>query len=106
MLQEFSIILSKDAGCHFTEEQGQALLLACERWLLCLKSIRRMILFGFQKDAKSVQVTVFTCTCMFTYAQCSFYGTDAVQSCIGLLRLLQICMNSTTSLDVCRKCLL
>ncbi|CAN6439546.1 unnamed protein product [Victoria cruziana] len=32
------------------------LWLICERWLLCLKIIRQMILFGFPSDAKSVQV--------------------------------------------------
>ncbi|KAF3786559.1 Importin-11 [Nymphaea thermarum] len=31
------------------------LQLICERWLLCLKIIRQMILFGFPSDAKSVQ---------------------------------------------------
>ncbi|XP_031489687.1 uncharacterized protein LOC116257214 [Nymphaea colorata] len=32
------------------------LQLICERWLLCLKIIRQMILFGFPSDAKSIQV--------------------------------------------------
>eukprot|EP00850_Spirogloea_muscicola_P012417 SM000080S22932 [mRNA] locus=s80:226582:234777:+ [translate_table: standard] len=31
--------------------------LRCERWLLCLKVLRRMLHFGFPSDAKSVQLT-------------------------------------------------
>ncbi|GJP39755.1 hypothetical protein CLOM_g24098 [Closterium sp. NIES-68] len=32
-----------------------ALMLLCERWLLCVKTLRRMLVFGFPSDFKSVQ---------------------------------------------------
>lgn len=35
--------------------QGQALLVTFERWLLQLKALRRMIIFGFPSDARSLQ---------------------------------------------------
>ncbi|CAI5946817.1 unnamed protein product [Closterium sp. NIES-64] len=34
---------------------GGALMLLCERWLLCVKTLRRMLVFGFPSDFKSVQ---------------------------------------------------
>eukprot|EP00850_Spirogloea_muscicola_P008802 SM000048S16514 [mRNA] locus=s48:162009:170563:+ [translate_table: standard] len=36
--------------------QERSFALRCERWLLCLKVLRRMLHFGFPSDAKSVQV--------------------------------------------------
>lgn len=55
ILQGFSLVLaSPDSGLQ--PDQGKALSLTCERWLLCSKVLRRMLLFGFQSDAKSVQV--------------------------------------------------
>ncbi|BBN14841.1 importin-11 [Marchantia polymorpha subsp. ruderalis] len=54
ILQGFSLVLaSPDSGLQ--PDQGKALSLTCERWLLCSKVLRRMLLFGFQSDAKSVQ---------------------------------------------------
>lgn len=43
-------------GALVAADQDQALRLTCERWMLCLKVLRRMLLHGFQSDAKSVQV--------------------------------------------------
>uniref|UniRef100_A0A2P2M4B4 Uncharacterized protein MANES_09G106500 n=1 Tax=Rhizophora mucronata TaxID=61149 RepID=A0A2P2M4B4_RHIMU len=37
------------------EQHHEELHLTCERWLLCLKIIRQMIVSGFQSDAKCVQ---------------------------------------------------
>eukprot|EP00850_Spirogloea_muscicola_P009002 SM000049S16773 [mRNA] locus=s49:579453:591318:+ [translate_table: standard] len=37
--------------------QERSFALRCERWLLCLKVLRRMLHFGFPSDAKSVQLT-------------------------------------------------
>ncbi|OUZ99130.1 Importin-beta [Macleaya cordata] len=36
-------------------EHQDDLYLTCERWLLCLKIIRQLIVSGFQSDAKSIQ---------------------------------------------------
>jgi hypothetical protein len=55
ILQGFSAFLA-NPEMGLPPEQGKALSLTCERWLLCTKVLRRMLLFGFQSDAKSVQV--------------------------------------------------
>ncbi|CAL8468538.1 g8078 [Coccomyxa elongata] len=39
-----------------SSEQNASVVLTFERWLLVLKGLRRLILFGFQSDAKSLQV--------------------------------------------------
>eukprot|EP01018_Ginkgo_biloba_P030923 Gb_25707 [translate_table: standard] len=55
ILHEFSSIHLLQ-GNLFSLEHHQALHLTCERWMLCLKAMRRMIIFGFPSDAKSVRV--------------------------------------------------
>ncbi|CAM6098378.1 unnamed protein product [Calypogeia fissa] len=54
ILQGFSAFLA-NPEMGLPPDQGKALSLTCERWLLCSKVLRRMLLFGFQSDAKSVQ---------------------------------------------------
>ncbi|KAL2621919.1 hypothetical protein R1flu_002124 [Riccia fluitans] len=54
ILQGFSLVLGNpESGLQ--PDQGKALSLTCERWLLCSKVLKRMLLFGFQSDAKSIQ---------------------------------------------------
>lgn len=55
ILQEFSAIVQSPIGTVFSMERQQALQLTCERWLLCLKTLQRMIVSGFQSDAKNIQ---------------------------------------------------
>lgn len=43
------------AALHAPPPQAQALLLTFERWLLELKGLRRMVLFGFPSDARTLQ---------------------------------------------------
>lgn len=38
------------------EQHHEELYLTCERWLLCLKILRQLIISGFQSDAKCIQV--------------------------------------------------
>jgi len=59
ILQEFSAIVQSPIGTVFSMERQQALQLTCERWLLCLKTLQRMIVSGFQSDAKNIQVCCF-----------------------------------------------
>lgn len=56
ILRDFSALaqcISSDAS---EQHQGD-LYLICERWLLCLKIIRQLIISGFPSDAKCVQVS-------------------------------------------------
>ncbi|XP_057824503.2 uncharacterized protein LOC131036604 isoform X2 [Cryptomeria japonica] len=55
ILHEFSVFVQSPVGTVFSFERQQALQLTCERWLLCLKTLQRMLISGFQSDARSVQ---------------------------------------------------
>lgn len=55
LLKEFSSFMSNPEGHLSLSESGQVLQLTCERWIFCLKALRRMLKFGFPSDAKSVQ---------------------------------------------------
>jgi hypothetical protein len=41
------------------DDQHHELYLTCERWLLCSKIIRQLIISGFQSDSKCFQVIIF-----------------------------------------------
>lgn len=41
------------------EDQHRELYLTCERWLLCSKIIRQLIISGFQSDSKCFQVILY-----------------------------------------------
>ena len=56
ILQGLQTLMAGPQGALVAADQDQALRLTCERWMLCLKVLRRMLLHGFQSDAKSVQV--------------------------------------------------
>lgn len=56
ILQGLQTLIAGPQGALVAADQDQALRLTCERWMLCLKVLRRMLLHGFQSDAKSVQV--------------------------------------------------
>ncbi|CAK9199162.1 unnamed protein product [Sphagnum jensenii] len=55
IIQGLSSIIRGTESDHLSTDQEQTLRLTCERWMLCLKVLRRMLLHGFQSDAKSVQ---------------------------------------------------
>lgn len=48
-------VLSALPAALLSHAAGQPLLLSCERWLLLLKIVRRLILFGSPSDAKTLQ---------------------------------------------------
>ncbi|XP_024929738.3 uncharacterized protein LOC107434824 isoform X2 [Ziziphus jujuba] len=47
--------LTQNFDSNTLKQQQEELYLKCERWLLCLKIIRQLVIFGFASDAKSVQ---------------------------------------------------
>eukprot|EP00250_Pteridium_aquilinum_P001245 c11455_g1_i1 orf=570-3623(-) len=55
LLKDFATLLPNPESGLLSLESRQLLELRCERWLLCLKALRRMLKFGFSSDAKSVQ---------------------------------------------------
>lgn len=55
ILQGFST-LTNSCNSNAIEQHQEELYLKCERWLLCLKIIRQLVIFGFPSDAKSVKV--------------------------------------------------
>lgn len=55
LLHGFST-LSQSYNSNTLEQHHDELYLTCERWLLCLKIIRQLIVSGFPSDAKCVQV--------------------------------------------------
>jgi hypothetical protein len=56
ILQVLQTLLAGPQSAILVADQDQALRLTCERWMLCLKVLRRMLVHGFQSDARSVQV--------------------------------------------------
>lgn len=54
ILQGFSVLV-QTFGSNTTEQHLNEQFLICERWLLCMKIIRQLIISGFQSDAKSMQ---------------------------------------------------
>jgi hypothetical protein len=48
--------LSQSYNSNDPNQYHDELYLMCERWLLCLKIIRQLIISGFPSDAKCVQV--------------------------------------------------
>lgn len=54
ILHGFSTI-TQNFNSNGLEQQQEELYLICERWLLCLKIIRQLVVSGFPSDAKSVQ---------------------------------------------------
>eukprot|EP00897_Mesotaenium_endlicherianum_P007868 jgi/Mesen1/7109/ME000369S06434 len=60
MVQGFSNLLAPAGSRQELTPQGEHdFSLACDRWSLCLKTIRRMLIFGFQSDSKSLQHSRF-----------------------------------------------
>eukprot|EP00249_Psilotum_nudum_P007668 c20733_g1_i1 orf=1506-4013(-) len=55
LLSSCSILLTSPQSGLLPSENGQALQLTCERWILCLKTLSRMLKFGYPSDSKSVQ---------------------------------------------------
>lgn len=55
LLKDFGTLLPNLESGLLSLESKQLLELRCERWLLCLKALRRMLKFGFPSDARSVQ---------------------------------------------------
>eukprot|EP00879_Flechtneria_rotunda_P025885 GHRR01027540.1.p1 GENE.GHRR01027540.1~~GHRR01027540.1.p1 ORF type:complete len:987 (+),score=414.93 GHRR01027540.1:174-3134(+) len=55
LLQDILTRLPAELAAPAGSAPPQALLLAFERWLLLLKILRRLLLFGFRSDAKSLQ---------------------------------------------------
>lgn len=55
ILHEFSFMQSSEQKV-FSLEWKEMLQLTCDRWLLCLKAMRRMLIFGVPTDAKSVRM--------------------------------------------------
>ncbi|KAJ4842191.1 hypothetical protein Tsubulata_031465 [Turnera subulata] len=47
--------LTQGLNANALEQHQDELYLICERWLLCLKCIRQLIVSGFPSDAKSIQ---------------------------------------------------
>ncbi|KAL5540225.1 hypothetical protein UlMin_044171 [Ulmus minor] len=47
--------LAQSFNSNPLEQHHEELFLTCERWLLCLKIIRQLVIFGFPGDAYSVQ---------------------------------------------------
>ena len=60
ILQGLQTLLAGPQSAILVADQDQALRLTCERWMLCLKVLRRMLVHGFQSDARSVQVCFFS----------------------------------------------
>ena len=56
ILQNFSALL-QCINVNSSMEQQNDLLLMCERWLLCLKIIRQLIISGHPSDTTSAQVS-------------------------------------------------
>nr|XP_009380704.1 PREDICTED: importin-11 isoform X1 [Musa acuminata subsp. malaccensis] len=54
ILQSFSTI-SQSITMNSLVEQGHDLLLVCERWFLCLKIIRQLIISGYPSDTTTAQ---------------------------------------------------
>jgi hypothetical protein len=50
--------LSQSYNSNDPNQYHDELYLMCERWLLCLKIIRQLIISGFPSDAKCVQVVI------------------------------------------------
>jgi hypothetical protein len=50
--------LSQSYNSNDPNQYHDELSLMCERWLLCLKIIRQLIISGFPSDAKCVQVVI------------------------------------------------
>lgn len=57
ILQSFSTI-SQSITMNSLVEQGHDLLLVCERWFLCLKIIRQLIISGYPSDITTAQVNM------------------------------------------------
>lgn len=49
-------MLSQSLSTNSSEIHHDDLYLTCERWFLCSKIIRQLVISGFQRDAKSMQV--------------------------------------------------
>ncbi|KAG2272544.1 hypothetical protein Bca52824_067099 [Brassica carinata] len=54
ILRGFST-MAQSYGSNNAEQHHDELFLTCERWFLCLKIVRQLIISGFQSDAKSIQ---------------------------------------------------
>jgi hypothetical protein len=55
ILQGIQRLLAGPQSSILIADQDQSLRLTCERWMLCLKVLRRMLVHGYQSDAKFVQ---------------------------------------------------
>lgn len=56
ILQGLQRLLAGPQSSILIADHDQSLRLTCERWMLCLKVLRRMLVHGYQSDAKFVQV--------------------------------------------------
>lgn len=55
LMKTLALIVSSGREGAMSPEDQQEFSLTCERWLLCCKSLRRMLIFGFPSDFKSIQ---------------------------------------------------
>ena len=53
--EDIQVLLADLPAALPSHQPAQALTLRFERWLMLLKALRRMALFGFASDAKSLQ---------------------------------------------------
>lgn len=48
--------MAQSYGSNSAEQHQDELFLTCERWFLCSKIVRQLIISGFQSDARCIQV--------------------------------------------------
>lgn len=59
---------SLSQSCNLNaEDQPHELYLTCERWLLCSKIVRQLIISGFQSDSKCFQVVIYPSLVLILY---------------------------------------
>lgn len=81
ILHGFSTV-AQPYNSNALEQDHDELYLTCERWLLCLKIIRQLIISGFPSDAKCIQV--LSCP-IFVFSSSFFSLNLAAYNCFNLL---------------------
>ena len=84
LLKEFSSLLPNPESSLLPVESRKLLELRCERWLLCLKALRRMLKFGFPSDAKSVQVKIFNVSTVYLKSYDLIFYLGTTKYCLSL----------------------
>jgi hypothetical protein len=72
IIHALSSVASMATGQSLSLEDAKTLSLTCDRWFCCLKSIRRMLKFGFPSDAKAVQVCAGSHRQTGSHSKCDF----------------------------------